>query len=161
MVQVTRAWAPRGADRLYQLVKLGFFTDVVFFRVLDGFMAQFGFSPVPRGEPGLGQAQLQDDPVTQSNTRGRVTFATAGPDTRTTQLFVNTADNARLDKRGFAPVGQVVKGMKVVDSLYAAYGEGAPQGNGPAQPLIEAQGNDYLARRFPKLDWIEKATIVP
>ena len=156
-----RDWAPRGVDRFYHLVQLGFFDDARFFRVLSGFMAQFGMNGNPRvtaaGEP----LQLEDDPVKQKNTRGMVSFAMGGPNTRTTQLFINYADNTNLDGMGFAPIGQVVDGMAVVDSLYSAYGEGAPDGPGPSQERIAAEGNAYLTKDFPKLDFIKTARIVP
>ncbi len=160
VVEVNRSWAPKGADRFYNLVKVGYFDDVAFFRVLDGFMAQFGL----HGDPAVNQAwrdtKIPDDPVTQPNQRGYVSFATAGPNTRTTQLFINFGDNRRLDGMGFAPFGKVVEGMEVVDSLYSGYGEGAPRGRGPNQGLITQQGNDYLQNQFPELDYIERATIM-
>jgi peptidyl-prolyl cis-trans isomerase A (cyclophilin A) len=105
-------------------------------------------------------ATFPDDPVTQSNTRGTLTFATAGPDTRTTQLFINFGDNSNLDAMGFAPFGRVVEGMQVVDSLYAGYGEGAPRGRGPDQPRAEALGNEYFRSRFEKLDYVERAHVI-
>ena len=156
-----RDWAPRGVDRFYHLVQLGFFNDARFFRVLSGFMAQFGMSGDPRVTAAWEPLQLEDDPVKQKNTRGMVSFAMGGPNTRTTQLFINYADNMNLDGMGFAPIGQVVEGMSVVDSLYAQYGEGAPDGPGPSQERIAAQGNAYLTRDFPKLDFIKTARIVP
>ena len=156
-----RDWAPRGVDRFYHLVQLGFFNDARFFRVLSGFMAQFGMNGDPRVTAAWEPLQLEDDPVKQKNTRGMVSFAMGGPNTRTTQLFINYADNMNLDGMGFAPIGQVVEGMSVVDSLYAQYGEGAPDGPGPSQERIAAQGNAYLTRDFPKLDFIKTARIVP
>jgi len=160
VVEVHRTWAPNGADRLYNLVALHFYDGAAFFRVLDGFVAQFGLSPYPKVNTVWDEAKIPDDPVTQSNVAGTLTFATAGPNTRTTQLFVNLADNPRLDKMGFSPVGKVVKGMGVVRSLYSGYGEGAPQGTGPSQEILEARGNGFLARRFPKIDFIVGASIV-
>jgi peptidyl-prolyl cis-trans isomerase A (cyclophilin A) len=160
VVEVTRAWAPLGADRFYNLVKYGFFNGARFFRVLPGFVVQFGLSPNPRYNAVWGKAALKDDPVTQSNLTGSLTFATAGPNTRTTQVFVNLADNTRLDGMGFAPFGKVVEGIGVVQKLYSGYGEGAPQGNGPDQGQIEKEGETYLAKGFPKLDKIKLATIV-
>jgi peptidyl-prolyl cis-trans isomerase A (cyclophilin A) len=153
-VAVTRAWAPRGADRFYNLVRAGFFTDAAFFRVLTGFMAQFGLSARPEVSKVWESARIPDDPVTQSNTRGRITFATAGPNTRTTQLFINFGDNARLDGSGFAPFGEVTEGMEVVDKIYSGYGER------PSQGSIQAQGKAYLDASFPMLDRITSATIV-
>jgi peptidyl-prolyl cis-trans isomerase A (cyclophilin A) len=161
-IHVTRAWAPLGADRFYNLVKNGFFTDVVFFRVLSGFMAQFGVSPDPAIARVWKDANIKDDKVTQSNTRGRITFATAGPNTRTTQLFINYKDgNAGLDGQGFAPFGEVTSGMEAIDKLYADYGEGAPNGHGPDQGRLGAEGKAYTDRFFPKLDKIISAKIVP
>jgi cyclophilin family peptidyl-prolyl cis-trans isomerase len=159
-VQVNRAWAPRGADRFYRLVSEGYFKDVRFFRVLPGFMAQFGMSGDPALNAKFDSLRIPDDPVTQSNKRGMLTFATAGPNTRSNQFFINYGDNASLDVQGFSPIGRVVDGMKVVDALYGGYGEGAPNGAGPSQELIATQGNAYLQREFPKLDYIRSATIV-
>src|SRR6185503_5259027 len=133
VITVTRSWAPIGADRFYNLVKNGYFDDIRFFRVVPGFMAQFGIHGTPAVSAAWQGARLKDDPVTKSNTRGMVTFATAGPNTRTTQLFINFGNNAGLDKQGFAPFGEVTKGMDVVDKIYNGYGEGAPRGKGPDQ----------------------------
>jgi peptidyl-prolyl cis-trans isomerase A (cyclophilin A) len=158
-VEVTRAWAPLGADRFYALVKNGFFDGARFFRVLPGFVVQFG---IP-GDPALArkwrEARIADDPVTQSNTPGAVTFATAGPNTRTTQIFINLGNNGGLDRMGFAPFGRVTEGMEIVGQLYSGYGEGAPHGRGPDQGRIQGEGNAYLERDFPKLDHISKAEI--
>lgn len=159
VVEVTRAWAPRGADRFYNLVKAGYYDDVAFFRVIAGFMVQFGIHGDPRVSAAWREARIQDDPVTQSNTRGMITYATAGPGTRTTQLFVNYKDNAFLDSQGFAPFGRVVEGMAVVDSLYAGYGEGAPSGMGPHQGRAQTEGNAYLRGSFPKLDFVKTARL--
>jgi cyclophilin family peptidyl-prolyl cis-trans isomerase len=159
-VQFVRAWAPRGADRVYYLVRNRYYDGVRFFRVLPGFVAQFGESGDPRVAKLWDVRTFPDDPVKQSNARGTVTFATAGPNTRTTQLFVSTANNARLDKLGFAPLGRVVSGMGVVDSLYSGYGEGPPKGKGPDQDRMAAEGDAYLAKSFPKLDWIRSAKVV-
>jgi peptidyl-prolyl cis-trans isomerase A (cyclophilin A) len=159
-VEVTRAWAPKGADRFYRLVTEEYFKDVRFFRVLPGFMAQFGLSGNPALNARFDTLRIADDPVTQSNKRGMLTFATAGPNTRSNQFFINYGDNASLDVQGFSPIGRVVDGMKVVDAMYGGYGEGAPNGAGPSQDLIVTQGNEYLQRAFPKLDYIKSATIV-
>ena len=159
VITVHRDWAPRGADRFYNLVKNGFYDDVRFFRVLDGFMAQIGMNGNPEVQAAWDRSRLQDDPVKESNKRGYVTFATAGPNTRTTQFFINFRDNAGLDKQGFAPFGEVTSGMDVVDQLYSGYGEGAPRGRGPDQGRIRAEGNAYLTKSFPKLDYVKKATI--
>ena len=157
VVEVHREWAPLGADRFYNLVKSGFFNDVRFFRVIGGQLAQFGMS----GNPGLSAAwrtqQLKDDPVKQSNKRGYVTFAHAGPNTRTTQVFINFQDNSPLDAQGFPPFGQVVQGMEVVDKLYSGYG----RNNVPDQGRITTEGNAYLTKVYPKLDYVKKATIEP
>jgi peptidyl-prolyl cis-trans isomerase A (cyclophilin A) len=160
IVEVTRAWAPIGADRFYNLVKLGYFQDIAFFRVLDGFMAQFGLHGTPKVTSAWRTAPIKDDPVTQSNKRGTLSFATSGPNTRTTQLFINYNDNVPLDRMGFSPFGKVVEGMEVVDKLHKGYGEGAPKGSGPDQGKIEREGNAYLKARFPELDYIERATLV-
>lgn len=161
VVEVTRAWAPLGADRFFNLVRYGFYTDAGFFRVLPGFVAQFGISAKPDIAVAWSNATIKDDPVAQSNLRGYVTFATAGANTRTTQVFINLADNSRLDGAGFAPIGKVVEGMDVVEKLYSGYGEGAPQGNGPDQGRITAEGKAYLDKNFPKLDRIKAAVILP
>lgn len=160
VVKVTRAWAPRGADRFYNLVKYGFYNGDSFFRMLPKFIVQFGISPNPKISAAWHSADIPDDPVTQSNVTGTITFATAGPGTRTTQVFINLADNKSLDGQGFAPFGQVTQGMNVVRSFYSGYGEGAPMGNGPNQQLIQTQGQAYLARDFPKLDRIKTATVL-
>ena len=160
VVEVHRAWAPLGADRFYNLAKHHFFDNGSFFRVLKGFVAQFGLSAYPPVNAAWSKATIVDDPVTQTNKKGYLTFATAGPNTRTTQLFINLADNPRLDGMGFAAFGEVTEGMSVVDTLYADYGEGAPQGGGPDQGEIEKQGKAYLDKGWPKLDYIKTATIV-
>jgi peptidyl-prolyl cis-trans isomerase A (cyclophilin A) len=156
----TRAWAPNGADRLYHLVQAGYYEDIAYFRVIEGFMAQFGLHGSPAVTKAWKEATIDDDPVTQSNKVGYLTFATAGPNTRTTQLFINFGDNARLDESGFSPVCKVDgKGMDVVNALYKGYGEGAPRGRGPSQALIHKHGNAYLKEAFPELDYIKKASI--
>jgi len=159
VVTVHRDWAPNGADRFYNLVKAGFYDDVRFFRVIPNFMAQFGIHGTPAVMSAWRSAQIKDDPVKQSNQRGFVVFATAGPNTRTTQLFINFKDNSSLDKQGFAPFGEVTKGMDVVDKIYDGYGEGAPRGKGPEQGRLQNEGNAYLAKDFPKLDYIKTATV--
>jgi len=161
VVTVHRDWAPNGADRLYNLVKAGFYDDVRFFRVIPNFMAQFGIHGNPSVMSAWRTAQIKDDPVKGSNTRGMVVFATAGPNTRTTQLFINFKDNSSLDKQGFAPFGEVTKGMDVVDKIFDGYGEGAPRGKGPEQGRIQNEGNAYLTKDFPKMDYIKTATVVP
>jgi peptidyl-prolyl cis-trans isomerase A (cyclophilin A) len=161
VIEVHRDWAPNGAERFYNLVKNGYFDNARFFRVVSGFMVQFGLHGDPRVSAQWRAARIGDDPVRQSNQRGMITFATAGPNTRTTQVFINFADNGRLDRQGFAPFGQVVSGMNIVDALYAGYGEGAPGGMGPVQGRIQQEGNAYLTKDFAKLDYIKKATIEP
>ena len=160
-IEVHRDWAPRGADRFFNLVKIGYFNDTAFYRVIKGFMAQVGMN----GDPAVNQvwmnAQIRDDVVTQSNTRGMVTFAMSGkPHSRTSQIFINYGDNSYLDDMGFAPFGEVVEGFETVEALYGGYGEGAPRGKGPSQGRLFRSGNDYLKGEFPELDYIEMATIV-
>ena len=160
VITVHRAWAPLGADRFFNLVKSGFYDECRFFRVLDGFMAQIGMNGDPAVQRAWQPARLQDDPVKESNKRGYVTFAHAGPNSRTTQFFINFGDNGgSLDKQGFPPIGQVTTGMDIVDKLYSGYGEGAPRGQGPSQGTIASDGNTYLSKQFPKLDYVKKATI--
>ena len=156
---VRRAWSPKGADRLYYLVSNGYYDGIRFFRVLDGFMAQFGAAGDPEIAKVWEPLRIKDDPVRQSNTRGRLTFATGGPDTRTTQLFINFGNNGQLDQSGFSPIGEVKAGMNVVDSLYNGYGEGAPAGPGPDQGRIGREGNPYLNKEYPKLDYIKTARV--
>lgn len=160
-VEVTRSLAPNGADRFYNLVRSGYFKDIAFFRVISGFMCQFGIHGDPKVSAAWRPAQIPDDPVKASNTRGAITFATAGPNTRTTQLFINFGDNSNLDRMGFAPFGKVIAGMEVVDKINAEYGEGFPRGRGPDQQRIQMEGNAYLKKDFPNLDYIKSASILP
>lgn len=159
---VNRSWAPNGADRFYNLVKIGYYDDVAFYRVVKGFMAQCGFSGDPAITKAWSRAPISDDPIVQANTRGMVTFAQpSAPDARTTQFFINYADNSYLKQHGaFAPFGRIISGMDVVDSFYAGYGEGAPNGMGPSQAKIAHDGNSYLQESFPRLDYIKRATII-
>ena len=161
-VKVHRNWAPKGADHLYFLMQNGFYDGVRFYRVISGFMAQFGAAPDTAIAAIWGGKTIGVDPVKHSNSRGTLTYAMAGsPDTRSTQLFINTVDNARLDESGFAPIGEITSGMKVIDSLYNEYGEGAEGGGrGPLQGRIASEGNAYLIREFPKLDYIVSARVV-
>ncbi len=159
IIEVHRDWAPLGADRFYNLVKNGFYDNDRFFRVIAGFMVQFGINGDPKVSAVWREARIKDDPVRQANQRGYISFATAGPNTRTTQVFINFGDNRALDRMGFAPFGRVVSGMDAVDALYSGYGEGAPSGNGPDQQRVQSQGNAYLTKDFAKLDYIKKATI--
>ena len=158
-IEVHRDWAPNGADRFYNLVKNGFYNDTRFFRVIKGFMVQFGISGNPKVSQVWRNANIPDDPVEESNLRGFVTFATAGPNTRTSQVFINYGDNPSLDGQGFAPFGKVISGLDVVQHLYSNYGEGAPRGEGPDQSRVQTEGNAYLQKNFPQLDYIKKATI--
>jgi peptidyl-prolyl cis-trans isomerase A (cyclophilin A) len=154
VVEVIRAWSPRGVDRFHELVSAGYFTDVAFFRVLPGFVAQFGMHGDPSVNKRWDDRPIADDPVAQSNKRGTIVFDTAGPNTRGNQFFINFADNSRLDGQGFSPFGRVVEGMGVVDSIYAGYGEN------PDQSRVAAEGNAYLKRDFPRLDYIKSARVV-
>ena len=153
VVEAHREWAPLGAERFYQLVKSGYYDECRFFRVLPGFMVQFGI----HGDPATQQEwdrNLKDDPATQSNKKGYVTFATAGPNTRTTQIFINYADNKFLDSQGFSPFGEVIEGMHNAEGIYSGYGEMPDQGQ------ITNVGNSYLERAYPDLDYVKKATII-
>jgi peptidyl-prolyl cis-trans isomerase A (cyclophilin A) len=155
VVEVHRDWAPLGADRFYNLVRYGYFTNASFFRVVRGFVVQFGLSADPAVNKAWQTAKIQDDPVVQSNKRGSLVFATSGPNSRTTQLFINYADNPRLDGMGFAPFGTVVEGMDVVDKIFPGYRES------PRQDLITDQGDAYLKANFPMMDKIKLAQILP
>lgn len=160
-IRVTRAWAPLGADRFYNLAKHHFFDGTAFFRMLPGFVAQWGINGRPDVSKAWSEATIKDDPVTQSNKKGRVTFALDGPASRTTQLFINLRDNIKLDTMGFAPFGEVEEpGLKVVESFFAAYGEGAPRGLGPDQGRIEKEGQKYLEDNFSMLDRIQTTTLL-
>jgi len=159
-IEVHREWSPNGADRFYNLVSNGYYDDTRFFRVISGFMAQFGVHADPKISGPWYAARIPDDPVTQPNVRGMVSFAMSGPHSRTTQLFINYADNSRLDSMGFSPFGKVVEGMEVVDALYSGYGEGAPGGRGPVQNRIQDEGNAYLNAEFPEMDFIQTARVV-
>ena len=163
VIEVHRDWAPLGADRFYNLVKNGFYDDVAFFRVVPDFMVQFGMSGNPQIEAAWGHASVKDDPVKQGNARGRITFAMGGPNTRTTQVFINFKDNSRsLDSQGFATFGEVTEGMDIVDKLYGGYGDMAEQGgHGPSVAKLATDGNAYLTKYFPQLDRIKTAKIVP
>ena len=153
-VEVHTDWASNGADRFYNLVKNGYFDGCRFFRVVPGFMVQFGINGNPAIQRNWENANIQDEPVKQGNTRGFITFAKTGaPNSRSTQVFINFKDNSFLNRQGFAPFGKVISGMEVVDKIYSAYGER------PVQGRIQAEGNAYLTKDFPKLDYIKKATI--
>ncbi len=162
VLEVHSAWSPRGAARFYNLVKLGYFDGVPFFRVMQGFMAQFGIHGDPAISARWKEAVIADDPSAgHSNERGAISFATAGPNTRTTQVFINYGNNAALDGMGFTPFGKVVQGLDIVDALYNGYGDGVPAGNGPDQGRMQAEGNAYLKRDFPKLDYVKTARLEP
>ena len=154
VIEVHADWAPRGADRFYNLVKNGYYDGCRFFRVVPGFVVQFGINGDAAIQRNWTNATIPDDKVTQGNTRGFVTFAKSSePNSRTTQLFINFGDNSRLNRQGFAPFGKVTMGMEVVDKIFSGYGEK------PDQDRIEKEGNAYLTKNFPKLDYIKKATI--
>ena len=163
-VRLTRSWAPQGVDRFYNLVVSGYFRDIAIFRAIRGFMLQFGVHGDPAVSAVWRDASIPDDPVqthVASNRRGTLTFAMAGPNTRTTQLFINLGNNARLDRMGFPPIGQIVSGEGVLGSINTEYGEGAPAGRGPSQARVQMEGNVYLRRSFPRLTRIRSITLVP
>ncbi|HEY3443553.1 MAG TPA: peptidylprolyl isomerase [Paludibaculum sp.] len=160
VVEVNKDWAPLGVERFLSLVGAGYFDAAKFFRVLPGFVVQFGLAADPNAAVTVSTDNIKDDKVIESNLKGTITFATAGPNTRTTQLFINLGDNPRLDGMGFSPFGKVIEGMDVVEQLYSGYGEGAPHGNGPDQGRIRRSGNSYLNESFPKLDAINKASVI-
>ena len=155
VIEVHRAWAPLGADRFYNLVRGGFFTDATFFRVVPNFVVQFGLSANPAVNKAWENTTFRDDPVKESNKRGYIVFATRGPDTRTTQLFINLKDNGFLDSMGFSPFGEVVEGMDVVDKIYPGYGERPNQGR------ITNEGKAYTDKEFPQLDRITAGKVLP
>ena len=156
VVEATREWSPNGVDRFYQLVEAGYYDDVRFFRVVPEFIVQFGMHGDPATNTKWTAQKVMDDPVKESNRRGMVTFAMiqGTPNSRTTQLFINLRDNTSLDQMGFPPIGKVVEGMSVVDALFSGYGET------PQQPMIAAEGNAYLKRQFPKMDFIRTAKVL-
>lgn len=154
---IRRGWAPLGAAQFYDAVSTGYYDGARFFRSLRGFVTQFGLAADPALSAQWRSKPIPDDPVRESNRRGALVFASAGPGTRTTQMFINLRDNPRLDALGFAPIGEVVRGIDAVDSLYTGYGDGP---NGPQQSRITAEGEAYLAANFPLLDRILKATVV-
>jgi len=159
VIEVHRDWSPNGADRFYYLVRNGFYDDTRFFRVVPGFMVQFGLSGDPKVSSQWRGATIPDDTLKGTNARGFVSYAMAGPGSRTTQVFINFGNNATLDVQGFSPFGQVTDGMDVVDRLYADYGDAEPRGKGPNQTRIRNEGNAYLDPGFPKLDKILRAVV--
>ena len=162
VILVHRDWSPLGADRFYELTKLGFYDDNRFFRVLKGFIVQWGVNGDPKVNKSWSEISIKDDPPKVQNKVGTVVFAAAGPNSRTTQCFINLADNsASLDAQGFTPFGEVISGLDSVQNFYNGYGEGAPSGAGPDQAAIADVGTPYLEEHFPKLDILQKAKIVP
>ena len=159
VLELHRDWAPLGVDRFYNLAKNGFFDDSRVYRVMDGFMAQFGIHADPYVTQAWKKQFIVDDPVVGTNSRGRVTFAKGGLHTRTTELFINYRDNPALDEDGFSPIGEVIEGMEVVDAFYAAYGDGPPRGSGPYAAMAEARGNEYLDADFGELTQIIRVTL--
>lgn len=154
-VKIHRDWSPLGVDRFYNLVKIGFFQDLPFYRVIDGFIAQFGFHGDPEVNDAWSDATIKDEPVKQSNLPGTLTFANRGPNTRTTQLFINTRNNSNLDPMGFIPFGVLEgEGLAVVKSLYSGYGE-----RGPNQSLMKTKGAEHM-KEFPNLDYIKSVRII-
>ncbi|HVR82720.1 MAG TPA: peptidylprolyl isomerase [Planctomycetota bacterium] len=160
VLRITRDWAPKGADRVYALVKSGYYDECRFYRVLPKYIAQFGINGTPTVAAKWKDLPIDDDPVRQKNTRGRVTFGKGGPNSRTTNLFISLKDNTSLDSEGFAPIGEVLEGLELADQLFSGYGDGAPKGRGPSQKRIYEQGNAWLAKDFKDLDYIKKATVV-
>ncbi|MEO8660603.1 MAG: peptidylprolyl isomerase [Bryobacteraceae bacterium] len=156
-IAVHRDWAPRGADRFYELVKMGFYDDSRFFRVVKDFIVQFGLAKDPKMSQMMAQSSIQDDPAMKSNMKGRVSFAKNGVNTRTSQVFISLKNNRILDDQNFAPFGEVVEGIEVVAKLYPGYGDYS----GPEQAKIIDKGNDYLDRSFPRLDKLQKAILIP
>ncbi len=160
-IDVHRAWSPRGADRFYNLVSNGYYDDTRIYRVVDGFMAQWGIHGDPIVDYQWQDELILDDPVVQSNTPGRVAFAKGGANSRTTEIFISYKDNSNLDSRGFSPIGEVVEGMEVVQSFHSGYGDGPPRGEGPYQAQAHAEGNPYFDANFPDLDRVIRAFVEP
>jgi peptidyl-prolyl cis-trans isomerase A (cyclophilin A) len=160
VLRVVREWAPKGADRFYSLVKNGYYDECRFYRVLPKVIAQVGIHGDPKISMKWHEAPIDDDPVKQKNTRSRVTFAKGGPNSRTTNVFINLRDSTSLDSQGFAPFGEVVEGMEVADQLHSGYGEGAPKGRGPGQKKIYEEGNAWLQKDFKDLDYIKTAKVI-
>ncbi|MCP4679806.1 MAG: peptidylprolyl isomerase [Deltaproteobacteria bacterium] len=159
IIDIHRDWAPLGAERLHELVSSGYYNDVAFFRVIKDFMVQTGVSGKPKLNSKWGRKKLRDEPALRRNVRGTVSFAMAGPNSRTTQFFINLVDNKQLDPMGFTPIGKI-RHMTAVDALYSGYGDGPPHGKGPDQQRIKKKGNKFLKNEFPDLDYIITATII-
>ncbi len=162
IIKVTREWSPLGADRFYNLVKIGYFKDIAFYRVIDGFIVQFGFSGDPEVNKAWSKQLIKDDPGGQTNSPGRISLANMGAShTRGTQFFINTIHNSMLDGMGFTPFGEIEgDGLEIVKKLYGGYGEGYPRGRGPVQGKIESLGNNYLKQGFPELDYLLEAILL-
>lgn len=160
VVEVTRAWAPRGADRFHELLRMRYYDESRFFRVLPGFIAQFGINKDFNVHATWRELVIPDDPPKEKNLRGTLAFAQSGPNTRATEVFINLKDNPDLDEDRFTPFGTVVEGMEVVDSLYSGYGEMGPKGKGPDAGRAENEANEYIVPRFPNLDYIKRARFV-
>jgi peptidyl-prolyl cis-trans isomerase A (cyclophilin A) len=161
VIEMKREWAPLGADRFYNMVINDYFTEARFFRVAPGFVVQFGLHADPEVNRVWREATIKDEPVVGSNVKGAITFAKGGPNSRTTQVYINLKDNTQLDRMGFSPFGKVVEGMDVVERLFGGYGDAPPRGDGPNQGRIVMEGNEYLKKSFPDLDFIKKATVLP
>ena len=161
VVEATRAWAPRGVDRFHELVRIRYFDQGRFFRVVKGFIAQFGVNKDDQIHATWRQLFILDDPPQRKNLRATLAFARSGPNTRATEIFINLADNAMLDEQGFVPFARVVEGMDVVDKLYSGYGDVRPAGNNIDPGRVEEEANDYLVPRFPKMDFIKQAKFLP
>ena len=159
VIEVHRAWAPAGVDHFYSLAQSGFYDGARFFRIVRNYVVQFGINGNPKINRLWANTTLRDDPVRERNRKGTVTYAKIGPNSRTTQLFINLKDNLALDRDGFAPIGRVIEGMDNVESFYDSYGDMPPRGQGPEPSKIETQGNEYLQNKFPRLDYIKKVTI--
>ena len=157
VVEVTRAWAPRGADRFHELLRMDYFDEGRFFRVLPGFIAQFGIHKDFDVHAKWRELVIADDPSKEKNLRGTLTFAQSGPNTRATEVFINLKDNPDLDDQGFTPFGKIVEGVDIIDTLYSGYGELGPKGKGPDAGRAENEANEYIVPRFPQLDYIKRA----
>jgi peptidyl-prolyl cis-trans isomerase A (cyclophilin A) len=160
VVEVTRAWAPRGADRFHELLRMHYFDEGRFFRVLPGFIAQFGIHKDFNVHATWRELVIADDPPREKNVRGTLALAQSGPNTRATEVFINLKDNPELDDQGFTPFGKIVEGVEIIDTLYSGYGELGPKGKGPNAGRAENEANEYIVPRFPQLDYIKRARLV-
>ena len=161
IVELNRAWSPHGADRFHELVRMRYFDEARFFRVLKGFIAQFGVHRDFDVHATWRKMFIVDDPPKEKNLRGTLAFAKSGPNTRATEVFINLADNAALDDQGFVPFGKIVQGIEVIDKIYSGYGEMRPEGKDIDGNRVEEETNEYLVQRFPKMDYIVRARFVP